>query len=168
MLFGTDGPRIFFLLPSALLTHLTYLLAIWGCFLGSSCLLLYRKIWTINIPYTIMYLQWQRVQETFRTFQKKPVMTFIAGNFEGLTISCFYNRNLTKPQPAQHHSGLVLLFESSRTMPAAKIFQAEEEMLSPAWIQWVGWLQRLVGFFVVKPTLLIKKRQETEKDNAFL
>lgn len=53
-------------------------------------------------------------------------------------------------------------------MPAAKIFQAEEEMLSSAWTQWVGWLQRLVGFFVVKPTLLIKKKQETEKDNAFL
>lgn len=41
-LFGTDGPRIFFLLPSALLTHLTYFLARWDCFLGSSCLLLYR------------------------------------------------------------------------------------------------------------------------------
>lgn len=50
-------------------------------------------------------------------------------------------------------------------MPAAKIFQAKE--MSSAWIQWVGWLQRLAGYFVVKPTVLIKKRQETEKDKAF-
>lgn len=53
-------------------------------------------------------------------------------------------------------------------MPAAEIFQSEEEMLSSAWIQWVGWLQRLFFFLIVKPTLLIKKRQETEKDKGFL